>query len=55
MTDVEIPLSLPGDPPLEPEAETADLVVNNSADGAEVPDTSDGQSQDHGPTEGAPS
>jgi len=54
MTDAAIPLSLPGDPPLEPEAETTDLVVANSADGGEVPDTSDGLSQDHGPTEGAP-
>jgi hypothetical protein len=30
-------------------------VVANTADGAEVPDTSDGLSQVHGPAEGAPS
>jgi hypothetical protein len=55
MTDSQVPLSQPGDPHLEPEAETAELVVANTADGAEVPDTSSGLSQEHGPAEGAPS
>jgi hypothetical protein len=55
MTDPQMPLSQPGDPPLEPEAETLELVVANTADGAEVPDTSEGLPQEHGPAEGAPS
>jgi hypothetical protein len=54
MTNPQVPLSQPGDPPLEPEAETTELVVSNTADGAEVPDTSDGLSQDQHPMQGAP-
>jgi hypothetical protein len=55
MTDEQVPTTQPGDPPPEPDAETSQLVNDTTADGAEVPDTSEGVPQHHRPPEGAPS
>lgn len=55
MSEEQVPATQPGDPPLEPESETTELVAATVADGDEVPDVSEGVPQDHAPSEGSPS
>jgi hypothetical protein len=55
MSDPQVPITQPGDPPPEPGIETPELVNATTADGGDVPDTSEGVPQHQHPVEGAPS
>ena len=55
MANQDVPITQPGDPTPEPEAETEELLAATGADGDDIDDTSEGVPQDHRPPDGAPS